>query len=90
MNVLTSFDGALLERTDFRGNSVESLARWDFVGAIDDGALWPEGFGSQAAGVLDIKSEAGLAKLREHLELREKGLPCPDHDNDTASAAVSR
>lgn len=90
MNVLTSFGGALLERTDFRGNSVELLARWDFVGAIDDGAFWPEGFESEAAGILDIKSEAGLAKLREHLELRENGLPCPDHDNATASAAVSR
>lgn len=87
INVLTSsFDGALLERTDFRGNSVVSLGQWDFTGAIDAGALWPEGFESEAAGVLDIKSEAGLAKLRKHLELREEGLPCPDHDNDTASA----
>jgi uncharacterized protein YjbI with pentapeptide repeats len=73
------FEGALLDRTNFRAMPIQILMQWDLAGAIDADALWPDGFHAHEAGVLPISSDAGRNKLLEHLAMRENVRACPDH-----------
>jgi len=84
LSIGTLFDGALLERTNFRATPVQVLMTWNLTGAIDSGALWPEGFDPQRVGVLPIGSDAGRNKVLEHLTMRENIGACPDHGTSVA------
>ncbi len=81
----TTFEGAVLERTDFRDTPIRTLRSWDFRGAIDAGAQWPPDFDRAAAGLVAVDSPAGLDKLRQHLYLRDEQTGCPVHDPPKAA-----
>jgi hypothetical protein len=80
---LTSFEGALLVRTDFRGVEAEAIGQWSVAGAIVDAALWPSGYDPTEAGALvagETDDDAFKAQLTRHFELRDQRVACPDHE----------
>jgi uncharacterized protein YjbI with pentapeptide repeats len=79
---LTTFEGALLTRTDFSGVAISALREWNLRGAIVDNATWPSGYQPADEGALVVGQVADTliaAQRIRRLEILQRRDVCTDH-----------